>query len=181
MTVNDRAMIQISADSRALIRAAIKRHPGWKPYAEAHDCDLGSMTTREAIFDCCDALEIDICNVLEARAAGSENTSWPATVAKADALAQSRTAAAARLRLTQHTFVGARPRLFGPARMTEAEAETLNYTRAEFQRIPNASTAALLLEAAFDVWNESHLSELDYVREVQHVQKWLASEAQNAV
>lgn len=69
MTTNDRQLIQISADSRALIRAAIKRNPGWKAYAEARDCDLGTMTTREAIFDCCDALGIDVAETIGAPAA----------------------------------------------------------------------------------------------------------------
>lgn len=66
MTFNDRKTMTISADSRALIRAAIKRNPGWKAYAEANDCDLGTMCTRDAIFDCADALSIDLGAVISA-------------------------------------------------------------------------------------------------------------------
>lgn len=64
MTLNDPALIQLSADSRALVRNAIRSNPGWKAYAAANDCDLASMTTKEAILACCDALSIDVVKVV---------------------------------------------------------------------------------------------------------------------
>ena len=64
--LNDRRLITISADSRALIRAAIRKHPDWLAYRETNDIDLSEMTTRDAIFDCCDTLEINIAAVIAA-------------------------------------------------------------------------------------------------------------------
>lgn len=64
MTLNDPTLIQLSADSRALVRNAIRANPGWKAYAAANDCDLASMTTKEAILSCCDALAIDVAKVV---------------------------------------------------------------------------------------------------------------------
>jgi len=66
--LNDRALITISAESRALIRAAIRRSPGWRAYALERDVDLSDLTARDAIFDCCDALGIDIAATIAAGA-----------------------------------------------------------------------------------------------------------------
>ena len=73
--LNDRKLITISAESRALIRAAIRRNPGWPAYRDAHDIDLSEMTTRDAIFDACDELHIDIAAVV---AAGPQDPPEPA-------------------------------------------------------------------------------------------------------
>lgn len=64
--LNDRKLLTISAESRALIRDAIKTNPDWQAYATSHDCDLSTLTTRDAIFDCCDALNIDVAAVIAA-------------------------------------------------------------------------------------------------------------------
>lgn len=64
--LNDRDLIAISAESRALIRAAIRTAPGWRAYAEANDVDISTLTTRDAIFDTCDALQIDVAATIAA-------------------------------------------------------------------------------------------------------------------
>lgn len=56
--------LELSAASRATLRDAIKRHPGWPDYRAEHDTDMAQMTTKEAIFRCCDALGIDVVAVL---------------------------------------------------------------------------------------------------------------------
>ena len=66
MSTNERTLIQLSADSRALVRAAIRANAGWKAYQTANDCDLSTMTTKEVILDCCDALGIDVAAVVAA-------------------------------------------------------------------------------------------------------------------
>ena len=66
MFQNDRKTLQISAESRALIRAAMRRAPGWDAYCVANNCDTSTLTTRDQILDCCDALGIDVAAVVAA-------------------------------------------------------------------------------------------------------------------
>ena len=66
MFENDRRTLQISAESRALIRAAMRRNPGWEAYCTQHNCDTSTLTTRDQILDCCDALGIDVAAVVAA-------------------------------------------------------------------------------------------------------------------
>lgn len=167
--INDRALIQISADSRALIRAAIKRNPGWREYANLHDCDLGSMTTRDAILDCCDALGID---VLAVTYSGPQSQCEPVRQPLPTAIPGSFTEVESPSWHMNH-----RPRLFGRPQMTEAEATRLREAREHFLQNGTMWSASELLEAAYDAWNESHMSEIDYVSEVGYVRRWLAREA----
>ena len=63
---NDRALLQISAESRALIRRAIGGNAGWPAYRDAQNVDMSDLTTRDSVFDACDALGIDIAAVIAA-------------------------------------------------------------------------------------------------------------------
>lgn len=77
MTINNRMTIQISAESRALIRAAIRASAGWQAYKSSHLLDLSDLTTRDAIFDCCDALHIDVAAVIAAGPVDAEKLPAP--------------------------------------------------------------------------------------------------------
>lgn len=57
--------------------------------------------------------------------------------------------------------------------MTEAERTALNDARAGFSRYASPKSAAVLLRAAYEAWNEGHFDERDYVCESLKVTRWL--------
>ena len=62
--MNELATVELSAEKRAMLRDAIKRHPGWADYRFQHDTDMAQMATKEQIVACCNELEINISDVI---------------------------------------------------------------------------------------------------------------------
>jgi len=60
------------------------------------------------------------------------------------------------------------------ANITETERIALKDADKAFSHRPSLATASALFDAAFDAWNESHLSDQDYYFEVGRVRRWLA-------
>lgn len=58
--------------------------------------------------------------------------------------------------------------------MTEVEHYSLDLANEMFAKLPDLATACGLLSTAYDVWNEGHLSEFEYIDEVKKVHRWMA-------
>jgi hypothetical protein len=83
--LNNRQLITISAESRALLRAAVRRNPGWPAYRTAHELDMSEITTRDQWFDLCDELGIDIAATVAAGPQEAEDAPKPPRAARASA------------------------------------------------------------------------------------------------